>query len=295
MTGTGNRSCVPFRRRIFLALAYLSNILQGVFRLLVIGVVVLVSVFLLSRPNRSVPPKAEGVEALRVAAANLLYMNDSPLEVSRVLVDQDIDVLVLLEWTGRNADVDTLAHHGYKKVACEPSSGTHGICVFKKTQMPIQASVEQAPVNGPCNMPFVTIRLATDTPIGIQAIHPAPPIKACEDTNAKVLNYHASMIEEGRVNQRLGVLQPGDAAIVMGDFNALPSWKRVQQFREAGLEDAFNAKREGLAPTWSPNPLIPDFTRIDYIWVSSDLKVTDSWSLNVPGSDHRMVVSEIQL
>lgn len=260
-----------------------------------ICLIVLISVFILSRPNHSVPPKVDGVEALRVAAANLLYMNESPDEVTEVLVNQDIDVLVLLEWTGKNADEDTLEKHGYQKLACDPRAGTHGICVFNKTHLPIQASIEQAPVSGPCNMPFVTIRLDTDTPIGIQAIHPAPPIKACENTNVKVLNYHASMIDEGKVNQALGVLQPGDAAIVMGDFNALPSWKRVQQFHESGLVDAFNSKREGLAPTWSPSPVVPDFTRIDYIWVSSELGLVDSWSINIPGSDHRMVVSEIQL
>ena len=260
-----------------------------------LGIIALLTVFLLSRPTDSIPPRAGEVDVLRIATANLLYMNESPQEAAEVLVNQDIDVMVLLEWTGNNADQSVLEQQGYTKSACEPRKGTHGICVFNKASLPIEASIEVAPVNGPCNMPFVTVRLERETPIGIQAIHPAPPIKACEDTNLKVLNYHASQVKDGRVLQSLGALQPGDAAIVMGDFNALPSWKRVRQFYELGMVDAFDSKREGLAPTWSPGPVIPDFIRIDYIWVSSSLDLVDSWSLNIPGSDHRMVVSEIRL
>ena len=278
-----------------ITLAYILNILQGLLRLLVISIIALASVFILSRPNASIPPKAEEADVLRIATANLMYMNDSPKEVAEVLIDQDIDILALLEWTGRNADEVMIKGHGYRKLACEPQVGTHGICVFSKATLPLESSIEQAPIDGPCNMPFVTVRVEREAPIGIQAIHPAPPIKACEDTNLKVLNYHASVIKEGRVNQHLGVLQPGDVAIVMGDFNALPSWKRTRQFYESGLVDAFNSKREGLAPTWSPSPLIPDFTRIDYVWVSTDIELVDSWTIHIPGSDHRMVVSEIQL
>ena len=212
-----------------------------------------------------------------------------------MILQQDIDLLVLLEWTGRNANEATLKEHGYIKSACEARKGVHGICVFYKAPLSLQASVERAPVEGACNMPFVTIRLEGERPIGIQAIHPPPPIKACGNTNSIVLNYHASTIAEGRLSRTVGVLQPGDVAIVMGDFNALASWKRVRQFNDAGLEDAFNYQLEGLAPTWSPYPMIPDFARIDYIWAAPDISRVDAWSLEIPGSDHRMVVSEIRL
>ncbi|MBX2819687.1 MAG: endonuclease/exonuclease/phosphatase family protein [Rhodothermaceae bacterium] len=269
--------------------------MQWLIRLLVASLIVVAAIYMLSRPSRSIPPKATEGDVVRIATANLLYMNRVPDKVAEVLVNQDIDVLVLLEWTGRNANEGMLKEHGFLKSACEPRSGVHGICVFYKAPLPLEASVERAPVEGPCNMPFVTIRLEGEHPIGIQAIHPPPPIRACGNSNATILNYHASTVEQGRVNKSLGVLQPGDAAIVMGDFNALASWRRVQQFSEAGLADAFNYQSEGLAPTWSPNPLIPAFARIDYIWTAADMSLVDSWSLDIPGSDHRMVVSEVRL
>ena len=278
-----------------MTLGFSTNIVQWLIRLLVASLIVVAAIYMLSRPSKSIPPKGTEGDVVRIAIANLLYMNSVPDKVAEVLIKQDIDLLVLLEWTGRNANEAMLKEHGYYKSACDPRSGVHGICVFYKPPLPLKASVERAPVEGPCNMPFVTIRLEGEQPIGIQAIHPPPPIKACGNSNANILDYHASTIEQGRLNKSLGVLQPGDAAIVMGDFNALASWRRVQQFSEAGLEDAFSYQSEGLAPTWSPNPLIPDFARIDYIWAATDMDLVDSWSLDIPGSDHRMVVSEVRL
>ena len=253
----------------------------------------LATVIFLSQPDEAIPAKGE--EVLRIATANLLFNNPSPEEATWVLAHQDIDLLVLLEWTGRNFDERMLIERGYVKSACEPDRGTHGLCVFQHPEITLDVSIEKAPIDGPCNMPFATIRVLGEQPIGIKAIHPPPPLQACGKTNLGVLNYHASTIQDGRISTEIGVLQPQDAAIVMGDFNALAHWPRVRQFFDVGLVDAFSTSPAKLAPTWAPALSIPDVARIDYVWTSSELQLIDAWTLDVPGADHRALVVDIGL
>ena len=93
-----------------------------------------------------------------------------------------------------------------------------------------------------------------------------------------------------------------DRSVLIGDFNALPDAPEMLLLEGAGLKDAFlssskdpaggrrSTSEQGTSPrgvghgyTWrSDNPS----KRIDYIWVSSDLKTSDFSMTNNLASDH---------
>ena len=267
--------------------------MNWIVRSVLASIIVLAALIWFSRPDKSVKPKQLQTH-LRVATANIRYVNDSPIEAAQLLASLDIDVLVVIEWTGQNLDESILTANGFIKAACKPRIGTHGICVFHQAGTQIQSSVEPTPVDGPCPMPYATIRLLRNSKaIGIQAIHAPPPISACQNTTEPTLNFHASVVENGHYSQALGVIHEGDKAVVLGDFNAFPFSKRVRQFKVIGMQDAFTSTRSSFGPTWSPLGFIPAIARIDYIWVSSEIETVDAWSMNIPGSDHRLVIADI--
>jgi endonuclease/exonuclease/phosphatase family metal-dependent hydrolase len=71
--------------------------------------------------------------------------------------------------------------------------------------------------------------------------------------------------------------------IFMGDLNAEPDAKEIGMLRDAGLQDAFATIGSGNGFTW---PADKPNQRIDYIWFSPDLKVSN---LQIPpstASDH---------
>ena len=89
----------------------------------------------------------------------------------------------------------------------------------------------------------------------------------------------------------------GPRSIIMGDFNALPGSPEMLLMNEAGLMDAFLAPEE--PPTESGDvarsgaggrgytaPSDKPFKRIDYIWVSDDLKASNFSLTDSLASDH---------
>jgi len=78
--------------------------------------------------------------------------------------------------------------------------------------------------------------------------------------------------------------------VLLGDLNAEPDDREMEMLRQAGLVDA--AASVGGTPglTFSSVELEK---RIDYIWVSPDLKVTDAKVLATTASDHLPVVAII--
>jgi len=71
--------------------------------------------------------------------------------------------------------------------------------------------------------------------------------------------------------------------IIVGDFNATPDSREIAMLRDAGLQDAFAAAGQGQGLTWpSDSPKV----RIDYIWFSPDLVVSDLMMPQSTASDH---------
>jgi len=69
----------------------------------------------------------------------------------------------------------------------------------------------------------------------------------------------------------------------MGDLNATPEAREIAMLKDAGLRDAFTLAGQGSGLTYSSEA--PE-RRIDYIWVSPDLKARDFRVLPGQASDH---------
>jgi endonuclease/exonuclease/phosphatase family metal-dependent hydrolase len=79
------------------------------------------------------------------------------------------------------------------------------------------------------------------------------------------------------------------ATVLLGDFNAEPGSREFALLREAGLTDAFQAAGGSAddEPTYSSDR--PE-RRIDYLWLSPDLRASDFDATTATASDHRGVM-----
>ena len=101
---------------------------------------------------------------------------------------------------------------------------------------------------------------------------------------------------EGETNirqlQSEAVLDFWDGAgstVLLGDLNAQPHHPEMEMLQQAGLIDAM----AGIEPPAYTHPSVNPDQRIDYIWVSPDLKVNNAWVPLSNASDHLPVVAEI--
>lgn len=78
------------------------------------------------------------------------------------------------------------------------------------------------------------------------------------------------------------------ATVVMGDFNATPDSREVAMLRAAGLRDAWSVAGSPPAEelTYASNR---PYERIDYLWLSPDLRATAFTATTTTASDHRGV------
>src|SRR6266508_4588555 len=79
------------------------------------------------------------------------------------------------------------------------------------------------------------------------------------------------------------------ATVLLGDFNAEPGSREIALLRGAGLTDAFQAAGGSPddEPTYSSDR--PE-RRIDYLWLSRDLRASDFDATTATASDHRGVM-----
>jgi len=79
------------------------------------------------------------------------------------------------------------------------------------------------------------------------------------------------------------------ATVLLGDFNAEPGSPEITLLREAGLTDAFQAAGGGADDELTYSSDRPE-RRIDYLWLSGDLRASDFDATTATASDHRGVM-----
>lgn len=241
------------------------------------------------------PMSKDSVNTLRIGLANLNFTNEKKDALSEILKEIDFDVLVGLEWTGKNLELAVLKSHGFRIALNEPRSGSHGMCIFVKDSEKTQTSLIQSPVRGPCRMPMGLVRFfRNNKPITVLGIHAPPPVRACKNTTEPTLKAVSAWVADGFLRQDVGIAQKGDVAIIAGDMNTLSLQPAIKYFDNAGLRDSYASSNWRPGPTWSPFSWLPALFRIDYIFISSKFKILNSWIFNLPGSDHRGVVADIE-
>jgi endonuclease/exonuclease/phosphatase (EEP) superfamily protein YafD len=233
---------------------------------------------------------------MRVATANLQLGNSRPADAARRLGGLDLDLLLVLEWTGSNLDLEAMRRRSLVPVLDAPHPGTHGILVLVRASMDVTAAVVPSPVEGPCAMPLAAVRIPhPETSFSVLGVHPPPPIAVCRDTTEPTVRAISSWINDGRLIVDVGPARSGDPVVVLGDFNQLPYLGSWRLLRSRGLVDTYAASRRRPGPTWSPTRYLPAFARIDYVFAPSWFRPLDSWNLRLPGSDHRAVMTELEI
>ena len=107
-------------------------------------------------------------------------------------------------------------------------------------------------------------------------------------------HYHhvegATAIRQLQAQETVSIWHSDEQTVLLGDLNAIPDDPEMVMLKQAGLVDALAVIEPPPVYTWpAPEP----YLRIDYIWVSPDLKTSDVRVITSNASDHLAVVAEI--
>jgi endonuclease/exonuclease/phosphatase family metal-dependent hydrolase len=106
------------------------------------------------------------------------------------------------------------------------------------------------------------------------------------DPEADLYPVHTEQIEA--ILTEWGGTQP---AVLVGDFNARPEWRQVEELTSAGWVDSWGEAGSGDGLTSSSDD--PRY-RIDYVFHTPDLVTADVGLIQSLASDHLPVVADIQ-
>lgn len=139
----------------------------------------------------------------------------------------------------------------------------------------------------------LSARLATPgVETNILVAHPLPPRPGRRGVVADVET-------SGHIDRIIDLALGERPAIVMGDFNMTMRNPLYERLRSSGLIDAFTSSGRGRGSTFPVRPgkmrslnhrmhwlPLPAFTRLDYIWHTTELTTLESWVGPNAGSDH---------
>jgi endonuclease/exonuclease/phosphatase (EEP) superfamily protein YafD len=251
----------------------------------------------ISRPSSPPPPRFEGDDTLRVATANVFARNGAGAAVPEFLGTLDLDVLIVLEWTPENVDLQLLRQSSLIPILQHEAPGVSGLCVLAREGLDADARLAPAAhETGKCRLPMATVRLTVGSgSLSLLGVHAPPPTPRCGLAFNSSVPTLASWIQEGTLTKQVGACMPGDRVLVLGDFNLPPFWPGLRRLEGSGLVDAYAATNRRPGPTWGPASWFPALGRIDYAFVPESLQIHGSWNLDVPGSDHRMIIVDLSL
>ena len=210
------------------------------------------------------------------------------LSITHLSLDQDItaalpylnstdaDILFLQELTPAAADALT-ALTNYDVVHLNSLENTHGsgMLVHKDWSGAVLATeILHLPADNP--RPLLTASVeVNDTQVQLMSLHIIRPGRYAE-RNA----YFAT--ETRHVAN--WAIQQSDPVILIGDFNAAPWSRALEDFRRAGLDTG--RRGHGLNPTWIAQYPWPLRIPIDLTMVSDTVQVTGLDTGPAVGSDH---------
>lgn len=108
-----------------------------------------------------------------------------------------------------------------------------------------------------------------------------------QDPEGDLYRVHHEQIET--ILQEWGGRQP---AVLVGDFNARPDWRQIEEILDAGWVDSWLQAGTGEGHTSSSD--LPEH-RIDYVFHTSDLVALDAGVIQSQASDHLAVVVDLDL
>ena len=110
-----------------------------------------------------------------------------------------------------------------------------------------------------------------------------------------VMGYRHKLLQFDRILEDVASREPVDITILAGDLNTfkmgtLPRWTRLRSAaEEAGFEDLTTEIK------WTHRGRVPSRQKLDAVFVKCERSLLyDSWSIDLPGSDHIPVFAELR-
>ncbi|GAB3251995.1 endonuclease/exonuclease/phosphatase family protein [Nocardioides dilutus] len=233
------------------------------------------------------PAPADGAAPLVVMTTNFYEGEADAAGALRAAEARDVGLLVVNEITFatlaqlEEAGIDELLPHRIG----EPNGAVDGTMVFSRE-----------PLGEPTRLSTifqswqVTVGEGDDA-LTLLAVHPRAPVPP---TGAPTwLAEHATL---------LAAAEESGADLVLGDFNATSDHVTMRAWRDAGYRDTLELVNAGWSPTWPSNGITPApgihppaLIRIDHVLVGPAVAVTESSTVDLPGTDHRAVVATVAL
>ncbi len=231
---------------------------------------------------------------IRIAVLNLHYQNPNGDILPKLVADIDADIAVLLEYSGENFNKQQTHSLGYRFIDSKAKNSPFGIALIAKSH--IRGEFRVMPELGESACPFPSIAGRLDYngfEFSLLGIHVPPPVPTCEFATSSTILDYADIIKDGKLKMDIGPAKKGGLVVVAGDLNVFPFDESLNAIKAAGMVDSYAAANWRPGPTWSPFSFTPAVARIDYIFASKYITIADSFTVTIPGSDHRGVVTDV--
>ncbi|MGW4485897.1 endonuclease/exonuclease/phosphatase family protein [Amycolatopsis sp. NPDC004368] len=238
---------------------------------------VLLAVFVAPRVMADGQPAVSG-KSLRVMSTNLYLGRADAATVVKVVRDNQVDVLNLVELTP--AEVSALDKAGLFGLlpnrVLHPAPGADGSGIVSRFPL----TEENYTGDSAEKQPGAEADLGGGTVVELVAVHPQSPDTSAGQWDREMKDLSRAVGEHG-------------LRILAGDFNATLDHAALQTVLSRGYHDAADERGAGLRPTW-PVDAVPVVT-LDHVLVDKRAAVEDYRVLDVPGTDHRAVYAEVRL
>lgn len=249
------------------------------------------------------PAEVTGDDPLRVMAFNIhsSFRTDGTFDIeaiARVIEDARVDIVGLQEvprgrlLSGVTDQLTLLQQRlGFEHVAffgtTDPTWGNailsrYPLSDIEKTELPLAGTLLRRGY----------LAASADTPAGeilfisIHLQHVNDPAVHDDDPEADLYPVHHAQIEV--ILEEWGRRSP---AVMVGDFNARPGWRQLEEVLAEGWVDSW--EEVGVGEGFTSNAADPRY-RIDYIFHTDDLEAIDVGVIISQASDHFAVVADLE-
>jgi endonuclease/exonuclease/phosphatase family metal-dependent hydrolase len=240
-------------------------------------------------------------ETIRVATCNIYWNNRQPTSVLKAVEAASPDLVCFQETTPERERLLQLRlkntyPHFY-------SSGHKGDFVEERfafaSKYELNSIKFMPPGAGLFGFYTGKIKLA-ETEVQVVNVHLSPfrpkPNARLRELMAEMSATEATHALE--IDAILGTVDSTKPTVIVGDFNSISTFAAPKKLRAVGFIDAFSSVTDDADAhaTWQwPSRPLPLSLRIDFIFHSSHFTTVNSKVVQVPGSDHSLVVAELRL
>ena len=231
-------------------------------------------------PRAFTAPRSIGVgPAVRVLSLDLTQGKADAATVVSLIRDQHVDVVAFQELTPES--VAALNAAGLQaempNQLFQPGVGPTGSGIASR--YPLQA----VPTETPTTFPQVTalVSFSQGRVVQVQSVHVRPPT---DDNTTDTWKRELDALPDA--------VTGAPPMVLAGDFNATVDHAGLRAEMVSGFVDAASQAGAGLQPTWPTDGQLPVLLPIDHVLVDKRCPVDTFATFDVPGGDHRAVLTQ---